>query len=550
MGQGCAGLREYEMTDIELYIVLIAIIAVVGVVFRNSVIPTSLLLVMVGMAISFIPDFPTFNLNPKFIFDVFLPLLLYEASSYSTTWNEIRLSLRPIILLSIGHVIFITTLIAITIHYLIPDFGWPLAFVLGAVISPPDDVAIISIAEKVKMPNRVITILKGEAMFNDATALIIYRFALIAAITHQFSFIDSIAEFFMIVICETAYGYVLATIIGNIRLLLRDSSLQMIISILTPFLAYLPATRLGGSGVVATVATGLFIANNYWEKYPADVRLTARSIWSTLGFGVQSILFLMVGLNLKDVIINNDYIAAIDLLKLSGAVVFVVIVGRFLWCYPSAYIPRWLFASIRKREPNLPWQYPFVISWAGMRGGISLAAALAVPEHTLVDGIHPRELLVFLVFTVIIATLLIQGLSLPWLLKIIGMPQFGKLEDEQEQKSELMTRSAMSAAVLKWLSEFALQVKDDEALMAEIKLKIKEYSMIEDHLRDRMEAKEKMQLQSEEVRIQEKKLLLAQIIQVERSELSRCFRQGEVSHHTKYKLEQQLDLLAKHFEDI
>ena len=252
----------------EIYVALLAIIATVGVIFRNSTVPTSLLLVIAGMALSFVPAFPPIIINPEVIFNLFLPLLLYEASSYTTTWKEIKLNFRPIFLLSIGHVIFITILVAVTIHWLIPDFGWPLSFALGAVISPPDDVAILSIAEKIRLPNRVITILKGEAMLNDATALIIYRFALAAVVTHQFSFITFTLEFIAIVVCETAYGFILATMIGNLRLLLRDSSLQMMVSILTPFLAYLPAAKLGGSGVIATVATGLFIANNYWERYP------------------------------------------------------------------------------------------------------------------------------------------------------------------------------------------------------------------------------------------------------------------------------------------
>lgn len=538
------------MDMIELYIALLAIIAVVGVIFRNSTIPTSLLLVIVGMILSFIPFFPPISINPKIVFNIFLPLLLYEASAYTTTWKEIKTNIRPIALLSIGHVIFITFLVAITIHYLIPEFGWPLSIVLGAVISPPDDVAILSIAEKIRMPIRVLAVLKGEAMLNDATALIIYRFALIAVITQQFSLMHSIDSFFAIIICETAYGFVLATMIGELRLKVRDPSLQMMISILTPFLAYLPASNLGGSGVIATVATGLFIGNFYWERYPPDVRLTARSIWTTLSYGVQSILFLLVGLDLKSSLEKNIYLSSQQLFLYCTAVLLVVVIGRFIWCFPAAYLPRMLFPAIKKKEPHLPWQYIFIISWAGMRGGISLAAALAVPALAVVHGIDPRNLLILLVFSVIIGTLLLQGLSLPWILNLIGLPVYGDRELKHEKHAELVTRAAMIAAVLKWLSEYEAQVKNDAALLQEIKLRINEYSLIEQRLRSRLYQHKESNLPDADAATKDKIYLLSQIIEIEREELLKFWRDNKLSQAMKYKLEQQLDLRAKHLDDL
>lgn len=538
------------MIHMEIYIALLAIVASVGYLFRNSTIPISLVLVVVGMLLSFLPSFPPIMINPDLVLNIFLPLLLYAASAYSSSWKEIKAHLRPIALLSIGHVLFITFLVAAAIHWMIPQLGWPLAIAIGAIISPPDDVAIMAIAEKVRIPSRILSVLKGEAMLNDAAAIILYRFALVAFLTHQFSLSQSILDFFVTVISETAYGFALATLIGELRLRVKDPSLQMMISILTPYLAYIPASILLGSGVIATVATGLFIGNFYWERYSADVRLAARTVWTTLSFGVQSILFLLVGLDFKFVLEKNAGIPYQQLFLYSFVVVMVVIVGRFIWCFPSAYIPRWLFPSIRKDEPYLPWQYPFVISWAGMRGGISLALALSVPVLPIIDGLNPRDLLVFFVFSAIIATLLVQGLSLPWLLKKIGVGKYGQNEILEEQRSELLTRAAMCAAVLKWLSEYQVKYKDNTLLMEEIKIRLQEYGLLEERINSRLNNHLADASYNDEPALKEKIQLYKQVINVERQELNSFWRSNKINLSTRYKLEQELDMRQKHIEDL
>lgn len=538
------------METIVLSIALLAIIAIIGALFQSSAIPISLILVVVGMGLSFFPVFPHISLHPDIVLNIFLPLLLYEASAYSSSWKEIKEHLRPIALLSIGHVIFITFLVAAAIRYMIPEINWPLAIAIGAIISPPDDVAIMAIAEKVRIPSRILSVLKGEALLNDATAIIIYRFALIAFLTNQFSLAASIFDFFVIIICQTAYGFVLALLLGNLRIRIKDPSLQMTVSILTPFLAYIPASYLMGSGVIATVATGLFIGNMFWDRYPPDVRLAARTVWTTLGFGVQSILFLLVGLDFKTVVERNAGIHYDQLFLYSLIVVLVVIVGRFIWCFPSAYIPRWLFPSIRKREPKLPWQYPFVVAWAGMRGGISLALALAVPLLPIVGGLNPRDLLVFFVFSVIIATLLIQGLSLPYILKLIGVCDYSMNEVYEEQRIELTTRAAMVAAVLKWLTEYQMQVKDDPLLQEEIKLRLQEYALVEQRLNDRLSKHEADTSYADTPAIKEKTFLLSQMIRIEREELLNFWRDNKLSLPVRAKLEYELDLREKHVEDM
>ena len=215
------------MEQIVLYLILFGIIVLIGHFFADRGVPIALLLVTTGMVLSLVPIFSQVTLNSSVVLDIFLPLLVYQISAF-TDWKEVKKDLRPITLLSVGHVVFITILIAVTIHALLPQLGWGLAFVLGAVISPPDDVAIVSIAEKIRMPRRIITILEGEGIFNDATALILFRFALVAVVSNQFSVMHAITSFFAIIVGETLYGLALGYILGELRSKIRHSSLHII----------------------------------------------------------------------------------------------------------------------------------------------------------------------------------------------------------------------------------------------------------------------------------------------------------------------------------
>ena len=529
------------MDQISAYVMLLGIIVIVGVAFTKTSIPTSLPLVVVGMFFSFVPNFPRFNLSPDLVLDVFLPVLIYQASAF-TSWRDMKKNIRPIALLSIGHVLFITVLVAITIHYFVPELSWPLAFVLGAVVSPPDDVALISIAEKVHMPQRIVTILMGEGMLNDATALILFRFSLAAVVTHQFSAVAAVGDFFLVVVGETLYGLALGVLMGELRLRFRDPVLQMTASLVTPFLAYLPATALGGCGVLATVVTGFVIGHFYLARFSPEVRLAGRSIWVALGFVLQNILFLLVGLDFRYIYARISFLS-LDTLSFYGAlVVLVVIIGRFIWVYPATYLPRLLFPAIRKKDPLPPWQYPFVISWSGMRGGISLAAALAIPSLPLLsDGTNPRDLIIFLVFCVIIVTLVFQGLALPWVLKLLGMPKYGLRERYDEHLQELKARVKINRAVLHWLSEFKRTSKEDSKLCDEIKFRELEYKTIRKLLKERIDNHGEISDHDEEAEMADAYYITKQLIEVEREELTRLWRENKISHPVRLKLLQQLD---------
>lgn len=538
------------MDEVEIFIALLVIIVGISVLFRESPIPTALILVIAGMLASFIPFLPPIKLEPNLVLDIFLPLLIYAASAYSS-WRDIKLDFRSIALLSVGHVLFITVLVASAVHLLLPQLGWPMAFVLGAVISPPDDVAIVSIAEKIRMPQRIVTILKAEGLLNDAPALILFRFSLAALLTHEFSPLKAISSFFLIVICETIYGFALGHVIGKLRLKLHDPILQTMISLLTPFLAYLPAEKLGGSGILATVVTGMYIGNNFYALFPAEVRLVGHSVWSTLGFVVQNILFLLVGFDLRYILHSISSIPSSLLLLYSSVIIVVVIAGRFIWVYPAAYLPRLLFGSIRKKDPYPPWQYPFIISWAGMRGGISLAAALAVPMLPMtVDGANPRDLLVFLVFCVITATLLLQGLALPWVLKLVGISHYEQREKMREQLVYLQAKLAISQTVLQWLHEYQNHPTSNPLLKEEVNLRLNEYTTLNNQLQTQIKDMSKPDTISEHFLFRDTASLSLQLLTIERKELSRLWQEGKITHAIRNKLGNQLDIRSKHLTEI
>ena len=532
------------MDQIEVYIILLGIIALVGVVFQKSTIPLSLLLVMVGMLLSYVPSFPQISLNPDLVLKLFLPLLIYHVS-IDTSWRDVLKNIQPIILLSIGHVLFITLIVAVSVHYLFPEISWPLACVIGAVISPPDDVAIVSVAQKIRLPKRIITILKGEGMFNDATSLILFRFSLAAVISHQFVLFNAVTNFLYIVIGEAVYGIILGYLLGELRIKINDPILQMIISILTPFLAYLPAEKMGGSGVIATVVCGFITGHYYLERFTPEVRLTYRAVWRTLGYITQSFLFLLVGLDLRFILDRISAPTSKLIFMYSLVIVLVVIVGRFIWVWCSTFISHFLIFA-HKRKPFPPWQELFIISWAGMRGGISLAAALAVPSLPLLsNGINPRDLVVLFVFAVIIATLLIQGLTLSWLLKLLGITKFGNQEQINEHASEIFAQLEIYEVVLHWLAEFKELSKENKKLSEEIIFRIEFYKTAKNQLEEIITDRNILRNYFENHELNTSISLSLKILEVERSELMRLWNEKKINHEVKNKLLLKLDFRAR-----
>lgn len=535
------------MEKIATYVLLFSIIVLLGQLFRKSIIPIPLILVLAGMLLSYVPYFPKVTLDPQLVLDVFLPLLVYEITAFSS-WREIKREFRPISLLSIGHVVFITLLVAMFMRILIPGLSWPLAILLGAVVSPPDDVAIISIAEKIRLPRRVLIILEGEGVFNDAAALIIFRFALAAIFTANYSIINASLGFIAVIIGETLYGLVLGNVMGMLRSKIDNPMLHIIASILTPFFAYLPPVSLGGCGVLATAITGFIIGNFYALRFTPLFRTISRSLWPGLAFALEGLIFLLMGLDLRDIIFRMSSVPLSKLFIYALSITLLVIIGRFIWVFGfNILLPRALFPHIRKKDPYPPWQIPFLISWAGVRGGISLAAALSVPFLPPISGINPRDLIIFLVFCVIFVTLILQGLSLPWVIKKLGLDKVGRHEKYSEHIAELKARVQMTKAALRWLNEYKEQLTEHKTVTSEIRLQILQYKNLLKELENRLkDHSETPHHHSEKKEIRNETCLIAQIIEVEREELIKLWQEDKISLALRNKLIDRLDHQFQH----
>lgn len=526
---------------IEIYIWLLGIIACVGGMTSRIAIPSPLILVIAGMLLSFIPDLPDTVLDPDLILNVFLPLLVYAGCSF-ISWPEVKINLRPIAFLSIGHVIFITCLVAYVTHLLLPALPWSIAFLLGAVISPPDDVAIFAIADKIHMPQRILSVLMGESLLNDATALTLFRFALVAIATHQFSTLHALLTFIIVVVGEVLYGMVVGHLIGRLRLRISDPMLQVIVSILTPFIAYIPAVRLGGCGVLATVVASLVISHRYISQYSPDVRLLGQSVWETLSFVLQSILFLLVGLNLEIIMNQITRIPMQQLFLFGGAMTLTAIIGRFIWVFPASYFSLWLTKRHGQPIEKRHWRFPFIISWAGMRGGISLAAAMAIPHlSSSLDGVNLREFIIFITFCVITATLLIQGISLPYFIRKLGLNNLGIKEHSQEQLSVAAAKLQMINAVLEWLTK-AKATSENKIMYDELNLQTLSYETRKAHMLDMINSednqhlREKMQHQLSSIKVQ------TDILDIERTVLTSLWHTNQISARVRNRLMRELDL--------
>jgi len=431
------------MHNIELIIALLAVVTVLAEVADRIRLPYPVLLVLVGMGLGLVPGLPRVALAPDLVFLIFLPPLLYSAA-WGTSWPDFKAARRPISLLALGCVLFTTCLVAVVAHWLIPGFSWPVAFVLGAIISPPDAVAAASATKGLGLPRRVVTILEGESLVNDASGLIAYRYALAAVLTGQFVLWQAGLQLVWAAGAGVAIGLAVGWLIFRVHLLTRNAIVDTSLTFLTPYLAYLTAEEIHVSGVLAVVAAGLFLTRRSALIFEHQARLQTYAVWNTIVLLLNGLVFILIGLELPVILADTDAQSLWIALGYGLVISLTVVVGRLLWVYPGTYLPRWLSRSVREREPQPVLPLVTVIAWTGMRGVVSLAAALALPL-TLSPGVSfpHRNLILFITFVVIFCTLVGQALSLAPLIRWLGISPDDSLEREEvEVRLHLATQTA------------------------------------------------------------------------------------------------------------
>ncbi|MFZ0494392.1 MAG: Na+/H+ antiporter [Methylocella sp.] len=522
---------------IQILVLLLAVVAAVAVAAARLEIPEAILLVLTGVILALVPGLPTVELAPELVLLLVLPPVIYS-SAVAMSWREFRFNLRPIFLLAVGCVVFTTVAVAAATHWLL-GLAWPVGFVLGAIVSPPDAMAPLSIARRMELPRRILVILEGEGLANDAAALILYRFAVAAVSAGVFSFTHAAGMFGAIVAGEILWGIGVGWLMLRLRRWVHDPRIEITLSILTPFVAYWPPEHLGGSGVLATVTAGLYISWNGLRLISAATRLQGIFFWDFLIYLIEGMVFLITGLQARTLIarIGND---SIPELAISAAIVsVVVIVARFVWMYPAAYLPRWLFPPIRRRDPSPPWQAPFVLAFTGVRGIVSLAAALAIPFATTNGQPFPgRDLILFLTFSVILVTLVGQGLLLPSVIRALGLAHAGRRERRRDRAEEYEARRLGIEAALERLDQLAAERDLAENVVQTLRASHRTRLQHIEHRSDGDDGHKKLTELHDEI-----ELLL---ITAERQQTNDLFRGGKLNDEARRGIERELDLREAH----
>jgi monovalent cation/hydrogen antiporter len=447
-------------TQQELQLLLLLVSAAALLILSGPLrIPYPILLVLGGLLLGFGPGVPKVSMPPEVVLYGILPPLLYS-TAFFTGLRELRQNLRPISLLAVGLVAMTTAGVAAVAHA-VADLPWAEAFVLGAVVSPTDPIAATAIGRRLGVPRRLTDIIEGESLVNDGTALVLLRTAIVAAVAGVFSPWEAGGRLVLNIVGGIVVGLAVGYVIRRVRRPLDNPPLEITIAFLTGYFAFLPAAALNVSGVLAVVTAGVYLGWYTPELTTVQTRLQGRGFWEILSFLLNVLLFGLVGLQLRPILDSLSGSGLWSLVGDAAVIAVAVIVLRIIWVFPATYLPRWLIPSVGRRDPPPPWRYPAFIAWNGMRGAVTIAAALLIPLHTDSGAPFPgRDLIIFFAFAVVLATLVVQGLTLPLLIRALRLEDDGGAEAE-----EAHARVRAAEAALERLDELESEawVLDDTA---------------------------------------------------------------------------------------
>jgi len=518
---------------VETLLLLLGLMGFLAVVAERVKFPFPILLVLSGVVIAFVPGLPVIKLDPEIVFIIFLPPLIFSAA-WNFPWEDFRANLVPIFALAVGLVFFTMTAVAFTMHWLVPGLSLAAAFVLGAIVSPPDAVAANAVLKRVRIPKRLSTILEGESLVNDSSGLVAYQFAVAAVVMGTFSWSQAGGDFFWQSLGGVLVGYVLGVAITWVHRGVSDPAVEVTLTILTPYVAYLVAEQFGCSGVLAVVAAGLHLGHRSWEVLTPATRLQRDTIWRFIDYLLNGTVFILIGLQFPAIIKGLLGHIPVSMLIFLGVTISVVVIAvRFLWIFPLSFFQRVFLPENLGAGQRVSWNGLIVASWAGMRGVVSLAAALALPEVTASGQEFPhRHLILFLTFCVIFVTLVIQGLSLPWLVRRLKVE-----ETEWEYQSENHARKVLMEGLVEELNQLILIAPTDNE-KASLSLWRDDFSERLRHIGQRETSSR------DEVgeTVAYESIVFPKLIQHMRENLAKLRRQGAISEEIRRRIEYDFDL--------
>ncbi len=507
---------------LRLVLLLLAACVLLALVARRLHVPPAASYVVGGGVIALLPGVPPLQLDPELVLTLFLPPLLMS-SAFFTDWREFRANLRPILLLAVGCVIFTTVTVGCVAKWLLPDLPWAACFALGAIVSPPDAVAAEAVLSRLPLPRRLVAVLEGESLVNDASGLVLYRFAVAAALSGTFSPAEAAGTFVAVAAGGVLAGLVSVSCFLWVVRRLHDTSLEIAASFLAAWTSYIAADALGASGVLSTVACGLVLGRRQHESLSPTTRLEAQATWRFMTFVLEALVFVLIGFSLNSVLDRLGGQGALSLLPTAAAVTLAAVVARPVWVFPATYLPRFLIPALRRRDPSPPLRVPAAVAWAGMRGVVSLAVALALPE-----GFPGRDAILLITFVVIVVTVLGQGTTLGPLLRAMGVTSSAAPSDDGEGRA----RAAVAAAQVRHLEARSSGPLHGASIAALLPHYRQIASLRVDGMWEEGRARLRLQLEA---------------LSAGRAELLRMHRAGHLSDPVMQAVERELDLEEAQF---